>query len=164
MAVVYLVYYLAAMYPVFGMGYSDESRLPLTQVLVTYIALDVLVWIFVAVAVTRAFLILRQRVAPSPFWDGLAVGGVCCFFSYIVLHMQSAYYLAPVDLIAVLYLGRLALLSIDKMHLTMRLGTLGVLSLVVLQDSSLSAFRMYERKNVIHAKAEIGRVIRERMK
>ncbi len=159
MVVAYLAYYLAAMYPVFGMGYSDESRLPLRQVIVSYFELDALVWIFVVVVVARVFLILRGRVVPSAFWDGLALGGVCCFSAYIVLHMESAYYLAPVDLIAILYLGRFAFLSIKGMSLTVRLCTLGLLSFVVLQECSLSAFRMYERKNVIHAKAEIGRVI-----
>ena len=162
MVVTYLVYYLAAMFPVFGMGYSEESRLPLTQVIVSYCELDVLVWIFVSVVVARVFLILWKRVTPSPFWDGLALGGVCCFSSYIVLHMESAYYLAPVDFIAVLYLGRLAFFSIKKMGLTVRLCAVGVLCFVLLQECSLSAFRTYERKNVIHAKAEMGRAIRDR--
>jgi hypothetical protein len=49
-------------------------------------------------------------------WDGLAVGGVACFFGYLFLGMFSHYYLAPVDLIAVLYVGRFAILSWPSMH------------------------------------------------
>lgn len=43
-----------------------------------------------------------------------------------------------------------------------RFGQLAFLFLVLLQDLSLSAFRMYERKNVIHAKAEMGHAIEAR--
>jgi hypothetical protein len=37
-----------------------------------------------------------------------------------------------------------------------------LVSLVVLQDVLLSAFLVYERKNIIHAKTELGRVIEQR--
>jgi hypothetical protein len=164
MVVPYFLYYLAAMFPTFGMGYNKESRLPLFQVIVSYLKLDVVVWILVAATAVRIVLILRRRVLPSPFWDGLALAGIGCFASYVILHMVSSYYLAPVDLIAVLYLGRLAFLSIGTTHVAFRLCALALLSLVCLQDCSLSWFRMYERKNVIHAKAEIGHVIEGRYK
>ena len=67
------------MYPMFGMGYSKESGLPLPQVISDYLALDVLVWIFAVVVLARVFLILRRRVEPSEIWDGLALGGFCYF-------------------------------------------------------------------------------------
>ena len=124
--------------------------------------MDLLVWVLVAVVSVRIVLILRRKMAASPLWDGLALGGVGYFAGYLALRMQSAYFLAPVDLIAVLYLGRLAILSIGNMGFGTKLCVLTLLSLVLLQDLSLSAFRMYERKNVIHAKAEMGRAIKAR--
>jgi hypothetical protein len=158
----FLLYYLAVMFPNFSTRYADDFRLPLKQVLASYLKLDLLVWALVAVVLARIFLILRRKAAPSPLWDGLALAGVGYFAGYLALRIQSSYYLAPVDLIAVLYLGRLAILSMENMGLGTRLCALALLSLVLLQDFSLSAFRMYERKNVIHAKAEIGRVIKAR--
>ncbi len=160
----YILYYSAAMFPVFGMGYSEESRLPLLQVIFSYLELDVLVWIFVAVALARVFRILQRRVAPSLLWDGLALGGIGYLAGYVILRMVSSYYLAPVDLIAVLYVGRLAFKSIEVWGPVFRFAGIAVLSIVLFQDSSLSGFRMYERKNVIHAKAEIGHLIEERYK
>jgi hypothetical protein len=62
----------------------------------------------------RIYLILRHRVAPSPFWDGLPFGGVAFFIAYLYLGMFRTYYLAPVDLIAVLYIGRFLVLSWKK--------------------------------------------------
>jgi hypothetical protein len=158
----FLLYYLAAMFPNYRTAYADDFRLPLAEVLVSYLKLDLLVWVFVAVVLARIFLILRRKVAPSPRWDGLALAGVGYVAGYLSLRMESAYYLAPADLIAVLYLGRLAILSMENMGFRTRLCVVALLSLVLLQDLSLSAFRMYERKNVIHAKAEMGRVIEAR--
>lgn len=158
----FLLYYLAAMYPNYRMGYTDDFRLPLSEVLASYLKLDLLVWIFVAVVLTRFFQIIRRNVLPSPLWDGLALAGIGCFVSYLVLRLESSYYLAPVDLIAVLYVGRLAILSMEKMSVGTKSCAMALLALVLLQDISLSAFRMYERKNVIHAKAEISRVIKAR--
>jgi len=162
LVVPFLLYYLAVMFPNYGARYADNARLPLKQVLASYLELDLLAWVLVAVVLARFVLILRRRVALSVLWDGLAVAGIGCFAGYLTLRMYSAYYLAPVDLIAVLYLGRLAALSMKNMGSVARLCALVLLFFVLLQDLSLSAFRMYERKNVIHAKAEIGHVIEAR--
>jgi hypothetical protein len=160
LVVPFFLYYLAAMFPHYRTSYADDSRLPLNQVLASYLKLDLLVWVFVAVVLARIILILRRKAVPSPLWDGLALAGIGYFAAYLLLRMYAAYYLAPVDLIAALYLGRLFFLSMNNMGLATRLCALALLSLIVLQDVSLSAFRMYERVNVIHAKAEIGRTIK----
>jgi hypothetical protein len=158
----FLLYYIVAMYPNFSRHYADEFRLPLAQVLASYLKVDLLVWALVAVAFGRFLLILRRKVAPSPLWDGLALAGLGYFAGYLSLRIHGAYYLAPVDLIAVLYLGHIAILYLENMGFGTRLCAVALLSLVLLQDLSLSAFRTYERKNVIHAKVEISRVIKAR--
>ena len=160
LAVMFLLYYVAVMTPHLNMQYADEWRLPLMQVLLTYVRLDLLAWLFVAFVLGRLYLILRHRIAPSLLWDGLALGGVACFAAYLYLGIYSAYYLAPVDLIAVLYLGRFAILSLGKMRVRSKVAALIVLAVVLLQDISLSAFRVFERKNIIHGKAEIASVVK----
>jgi hypothetical protein len=162
LVVPFLGYYLAAMFPNFHTGYVDKFHLTLTQVLTAYFTLDLLVWIFVVVGLGRVFLILRRKVLPSLLWDGLALAGIAYLAGYLILRMASAYYLAPVDLIAVLYLGRLAFLSLQSLSPGVRLCALAVLTVVFFQDLSFSAFRMYEGKNVIHAKAEMGQAIKVR--
>ena len=74
--------------------------------------------------------------------------------------MYSAYYLAPVDLIAVLYVGRFVILSWGKRGLWSKAAIIALLCAVLFQDVTLSAFRMFERKNVIHGKAEIASAIK----
>jgi hypothetical protein len=162
LVVPFLLYYLAAMFPNFRSSYADTFRLPFIQVVLSYLGLDLLAWIFVCVGLVKVVLILWHKVAPSLLWDGLALAGIAYFFGYIILRMTSAYYLAPVDFIAVLYLGRLAYLSRESMGLAVRMGAVVLLALIIFQDLSFSAFRMYERKNVIHAKAEMGSAIKAR--
>lgn len=160
LAVLFILYYLAAMFPSYSTGYANEMQLPLKQVFVSYLKLDGLVWVLAAVVTVRIVQILRGKWAPAPLWDGLALGGVGCLVGYLILRMNAGYFLAPADIIAVLYLGHLAVLCAKNMGHVQRVCVLALLILVVLQDLSLSAFRMYERKNVIHAKAEMGQAIK----
>jgi hypothetical protein len=93
-------------------------------------------------------------------WDGLAFGGVLCLLAYVVgLRMFGAIYLAPVDLIAVLYVGRFAVLSWKGLRWWAKVAAAMLAFTVPLQDVSFSAFAVFERKNDIHAKAEIGSVV-----
>ena len=85
-------------------------------------------------------------------WEGFFISAV-----YVALGMESSYYLAPVDLIAVLYTGRVAILSLSGVGLRTKLVAVSILLLVCTQDLALSAFRVYERKNVVHGKALVGR-------
>jgi hypothetical protein len=162
LGLLFFVYYLAAMFPNYSFGYADESQLPLKQAFVSYVKLDLLVWVLAAVVLGRIFQILRRKATPALLWDGLALGGVGCLAGYLILRMNAGYFLAPADIIAVLYLGHLAVLSVKNMSRAQRLSAVSLLILVVFQDFSLSAFRMYERKNVIHAKAEMAQSIKMR--
>lgn len=162
LVIAFLFYYLAAMFPNYGGRYAVDSRLPFAQVLGSYAKLDLLAWVLIGVVGARFFLILRGKIVPSLLWDPLAFGASAYIAGYLVLRMESAYYFAPADVIAVLYLGRLAILAWGNAEWRVRSLIAVVLTLVVVQDLSLSAFRMYEAKNVIQAKAEMGRFIQAR--
>jgi len=162
LGVLFLLYYVAVMLPHPNMQYADILRLPMAEVLVSYIKVDLLAWLYVAVVLNRTYLVLRHRAVPSPLWDSLAFGGVACFAGYLCLGMFSTNYLAPVDLIAVLYVGRFAILSGEKMRLWSKVAAFILLFAVLLQDVSVSAFYVFERKNVTHAKAEIASVVEAR--
>jgi hypothetical protein len=164
LAVLFLLYYLGLMLPHPTMKYAEDVRRPLAELFLGYIKLDLLALLFVGIVLSRTYLIVRCRVAPSLLWDGLAFGGVACFVGYLGLGFPTAskHYVAPVDLIALLYVGRLASLSAAKMHLWGKLAALALLLAVVVQDVSLSAFRVFEQKSVIHAKGEIAQVVQAR--
>jgi hypothetical protein len=159
LGVMFWFYYLAVMFPHPNIQYAEDIRRPLSELLLGYLKVDLLALLFVGTVLFRTYLIVRRKVVPSLLWDGLAFGGVACFVGYLGLGISTAYYLAPVDLIALLFVGRLTVLSGQNMPSWAKLGTLILLITVALQDISLSAFRVLEQKNVIHAKGEIARVV-----
>jgi hypothetical protein len=140
--------------------YAHTHGLPRAEAVLGYVKFDLLAWFLVALVLVRVYLLLRQRVPPWPRWDGLALGGVACFAAYLYLGLFDAYYLAPVDLIAVLYVGRFALLTWGGRSLWSKALIMVLLGAVLLQDVALSAFLVYWRKNVIHEKAEIATVVK----
>jgi hypothetical protein len=162
LGVVFLLYYAAVMFPHPSMKYADEERLTTIEVLLSYIKLDLLAWLLMAVVLGRTYLILRRKALASPLWDGLALGGLAYFAAYLHLRMFTDYFLAPVDVIAVLYVGRFATLSWRGAQWWGKTAGLVFLFVILLQDVSLSAFSVFERKNVIHAKAEIASLIDSR--
>jgi hypothetical protein len=164
LSVLFWLYYLGVMLPHPNMQYAEDLRRPLAELFLAYIKVDLLALLFVGAVLFRTYLIVRCRVAPSLLWDGLAFGGVACFVAYLGLGISAAakHYAAPVDLIALLYIGRFAILSAGKMHSWGKLVALVLLVAVVFQDVSLSAFRVFEQKNVIHAKGQIAQIVQAR--
>jgi hypothetical protein len=159
LALLFVLHYIAVVGLDVNADYAAEHRQPVAEIELAYLKCDPLAFLLVGVAVARIWLIVRERTAPWPLWDGLAFGGVACFLGYQTLRMFSSYYLAPVDLIAVLYVGRTAVLSWGKMRRWSQL-TVAVLAFAVLvQGASVSTFAAFERKNVIRAKAEIASLV-----
>lgn len=161
-AILFLIYYVAVMFPHPKMQYAEIQRISLAQVLISYLKADPLTWLLLALLAGRLYLILRRRTEPALLWDGLALGCAACFFSYLYLHMFASNYLAPIDLVAALYIGRFAILSWGKMQPRTRLAVGTVLSFVLLQELSLTIYSVFEQKNIVHEKTEIARVIEAR--
>jgi hypothetical protein len=162
LAVWFLLYYAAVMFPHPNVQYAHDHSRSAVVVLLGYMKIDWLAWLFLAFVLSRVYLILRHRVTPSLLWDGVAFGGVAYFMTYLFLGMFSGYYLAPVDLIGVLYVGRFAILPWADSSWGTRVVIMVLACSVLVQDVSLSAFRIFERKNVIHGKAELAGVIKAR--
>ena len=94
----------------------------------------------------------------------LVVGWTGCrrcslFFPTFFWVIFSAQYLAPVDLIAVLYIGRFAILSWPTMYAGSKTLALLVTSTILLQNVLYSGLTIFMLKNVIHAKSEIASVV-----
>jgi hypothetical protein len=158
-SILFLLYYLGAMGLHHNMNFAREQQLPFLTILLGYTRLDPLAWVLVIVAAARLYLVLRRRAPLLPLWDGLAVGGVAYLLAYVYLRLFSVYYLAPVDLIALLYAGRFAVLSWEKAHFLRRSIVFVLVFIVVFPNLLLSVVKIYQRKNVIHGKVEIAGVI-----
>jgi hypothetical protein len=159
LALGFILYYASQMFPNMHAHYDQEVRLPGADAVVAYLELDWLVWLLVLVTLTRAYLILRRKAQPELLWDGLAIGGIAYFGAYLWLRMYSTYYLAPVDLIAVLYLGRVAATVWRQHGLKTKVFIAALICAVVVQEVSFSCFRMIERENVVRAKAQVAQTV-----
>jgi hypothetical protein len=158
LAVIFICFYLGVVVlrKNTSFHYATENQGAEVQIVLWYIRSDVLAWVFMAVALSRTYLILRQRTSPWPLWDGLAFGGVAYFVAYLCLRLFTVYYLAPVDLVAVLYVGRVTVLSWEKMPSWNKVVALILTFTVVSQVASLSACAVLQRKIFIHGKAVIA--------
>jgi hypothetical protein len=159
LAVLFLLCYVAVMGVHRKTSYVSIAHHPLADVVLDYLRLDLLVWLFVAIVLARIYLILRRRAMPSLLWDGLALGGVAYFLAYLGLRMFTAYYMAPADMIAVLYVGRIVVLSWEKIERWKKVATVTLALVIVVQNLLLATFALFERKNVVHAKVEIASVV-----
>lgn len=159
LAGLFLVCYFAVLGVHANLNYVYEHREPMKDIVSRYLSLDLMAWVFVGVTLWRVYRILNRRVAPSVLWDGLAFGGVCFFMGYLYLRIFSIYYLAPTDLIAVLYLGRLVIVSWKGMQSWTRAATTIVTLAILFQSTLLSTFVVFERKNTVRAKVEMASVI-----
>ena len=159
LAGLFLVCYFTVLGVHANLNYVYEHREPMKDIVSRYLSLDLMAWVFVVVTLWRVYRILNRRVAPSVLWDGLAFGGVCFFMGYLYLRIFTIYYLAPTDLIAVLYLGRRVIVSWKGMQLWTRAATTIVTLAILFQSTLLSTFVVFERKNAVRAKVEMASVI-----
>jgi uncharacterized membrane protein YidH (DUF202 family) len=159
LAIIFLLYYASVMLRHPNMKYANDYGFSLQTAVWYYLRVDLLALLLVVFLASRAYLIFRRGLTPSPFWDGLAFGGVAYYAAYIYLRMVRPYYLAPVDFIALLYVGRLLAVSWNKMRPWSRVATSVLVFAVTLQNLSFSAFHVYERENMIHAKVILADAI-----
>ncbi len=114
LTLIFVLLYVTVMSGHPHMRYAQLYGFSWGDALFYYLRIDPLGFLFVAIALARAYRILLRRSAPDLFWDGLALGGVACWAAYLYLRLCLPYYMAPVDFIAVLYVGRLIILSWRK--------------------------------------------------
>jgi hypothetical protein len=158
-AALFLAYYVLAMFPHPNMRYADQWRLSLPQVILSYLEVDPLAWVLVLIFLGRVYGIWRRGAAPSPLWDALAFGGTLYFAAFLFLRMFASYYLAPVDLIAVLYVGHFGVLSWRRTQIYKKIAMATLVSALLVFEVLLSTFCVYEDKNVVHGKAETALAI-----
>jgi hypothetical protein len=93
-------------------------------------------------------------------WDSLAVGALAYFICIVGVGLYAAYYAAPVDFVALLYLGRISLLWLSK-PTTIRVSLVTAIFLsVLLHDAAYSSFRVIERKSVISIRSQLVEFLR----
>lgn len=162
LSLVFLAYYVIITFPRTEAIYLTYRRVSAMQTARYYAGIDWLVCVFFIVVVVRTYRIFRGRTAPLSVLDPLALGGAIYSISYVCLGLTTYYYLAPVDLIAVIYLGHILLSSWGSMGLAIRAATAILVALILRQSLPRSAFLVFEEKYMIQQKAAIADLILNR--
>jgi hypothetical protein len=154
----FFLLYAVIMVPSASMGYAETHRASSggLSLLVAYLRMDLLAGVFAAVVIVRLVTLLRRPEGADPLWDPLALGALAWFAAFVVLGMLGPYYLAPVDLVAVLYLGRIV-----AQKRPMSLATSLLVAVVTAQNLMGSVYHTVERKNIMQAKAQAAYFIRD---
>jgi hypothetical protein len=160
LSVLFLILYFAFVGHYGQMNYAVERQKPFMNVLFTYTRRDLLPLLLVITLLCRIYIIMIDRSNPVLLWDGLAFGAVAYSGAFLYLGMVGGYYLAPVDFIATLYVGRIVVLWWTQMGQGEKVAMSVLGTIILLQDVVGSAYAIFERKNIIYGKAEIASVVK----
>jgi len=153
---IYLMFFLIVMLPHRSFSYISGLREPLSFVLLSYLQIDWLPFILLVVLVLRFGLFLFSDGRLDAMWDPLAIGALAYFFGVVSLRISSGYYMAPVDLFALLYLANISLLWLSKASRFRIAAVATAFFFVLFDDIAYSSFRMVERKGVITTKSQFA--------
>lgn len=154
--------YAITILPGTTLTYLTERRVPRLEVIGAYLRWDVLIWIFAVFTMIRMYRVLRGAVTPLLLWDGLACGGLAYFGAYLGMRMFREYFLAPADVIALLYMGRFVYRSWGTMATPLRVATAALGLVIVFQNLDHTSLRVLERKWFTQGKRQIAGVILDR--
>jgi hypothetical protein len=140
-------------------GYVETHKIDLGEMVMSYLKLDPLVFVFLAVVAVRMATGFRNSCEIGLFWDSLAVGGLLYALAIMGLRLFGAHYMAPVDVIAVLYLmqcARLWLRGRPPMRARL-LITVGAFIAVI--NSAFAANYLIARKAMIAGYGQFASVL-----
>ncbi|WP_145998610.1 hypothetical protein [Methyloterricola oryzae] len=157
LALIFLSYYLLIMLRT-GLGhkYIEDAKLPLSEIIALYLKSDLLLPLLIVAVVGRAAFLIRTRQCPYLFWDGCAFAALLYMLAYFVLRLFSPYYMAPVDLITLLYVSHWLIPAWPRLSRLEKLTISGVTAVVVIQILAFSNMKLVERKNLISAQVDIA--------
>jgi len=153
---IYSVLFLVVMLPYRHFSYVSGLREPIGSIMIAYLHFDWLAFLLLAAVIVRVSRFFLAGVPLDHLWDSLALGAVAYFFGILGLRINSGYYMAPVDFVALLYLAHLARIWLQSPTKARRIVTAAVVISIVLQNVAYSSFRVVERKRIIAAKSQFA--------
>jgi hypothetical protein len=157
---IYSVLFVVFMFPFNRAGYIREQSMDKKEVLLTFLRVDWLITLLVVVLAVRLVGYLSAGEKLQPLWDSLAVGAVAFLVAILGVGIYRDYYLAPVDLIAILYVGRLTALWVSK-SLRLRAAIVGAACVcLLLHNAAYSTLWILERKMEIAMESQLAQFLK----
>lgn len=163
LSAVYAVLFVAALVPNRTFSYVAEHARGLGPVLLAYLETDWLLPVLLGIVILRFGRLLLSGGDIDPMWDSLAVGSLAYFVCLLALRLYSSHYVAPVNLIAILYLARISREWLLK-PTQLRVSIMAILVVCVLiHDAAYSTFRVVQRKGVIATNVALAGFLKARV-
>lgn len=104
---IYILLYAISTFTTLETTYGADrvARNTELSVLITYLKHDLLLLSFIGVFLVRVCYVAIAKKTFDLLWDPLALGTLLYSLAYIKLKLVSVYYMAPVDFLAILYIG-----------------------------------------------------------
>jgi hypothetical protein len=146
------------------LGYVDAHKIDLGTTVMSYLQLDPLVFIFLAVVAVRMANGFRCVPEIGLFWHSLAVGGSLYALAYMGLRLFSVYYMAPVDAIAVIYLMQSARLWLREAPPMRTRLLIAIGAFIAILNSIFAADYLIVRKATIAGHVQFASFLRDFIK
>ncbi len=161
-AAIYSILFLVFMFPFpfrpssYIRNQLDVQHLDKVAALPAFLRTDWVVSLLAVVLLLRVARFVLAGQALEPMWDSLAIAAMAYFAAILGVGIYADYYLAPVDLIAVLYLGRLAALWVPP-RFSWRTAIVGMAYVcLVAHNAASSTLKILERKERILSESELA--------
>lgn len=155
-AVFVLVYVVVIARHVTTSYISANAKSATTAALSGYIHSDFVVDVLAMVLAWRLVSAAAGRRALDALWDPMAVGALAYALAYIKLGLVRDYYLAPTDVIAVLYVARAAFDGLRAQRPVAIAGVVLVVAWAFVQNVSNAAFEVLAREEFVDANVALG--------
>jgi hypothetical protein len=160
LAVLFPVLFALVMFQQRSLIYVENRQLALSSAVLTYLKVDLVLFVFLTVVAVRVLRLLRGRSKLSSFWDPLAVGGALYALAVIGLRMFRGYYTAPVDAIAILFLLQCAHPWLSERKAVRTLIVVAVCFVTLVQNIAYASVRFITRKNVIASNVQLAEFLK----
>ncbi len=158
---IYSVLFLVFMFPFHRPEFIALHRGNPIDVLLLFLRFDWLMTLLLVVLSVQlvSWLFFGKRI--EPMWESLGLGALAYFVAILGVGIYTDYYLAPVDLIAILYVGRLAASWANGPPFHWRAAAVVGLSVCLfVHEASFSALRIIERKVEILQVSELAKFLK----
>ncbi len=166
--VIYTAFFVVALLPRGNFGYIRGQRVRFgalgvapQSLLVWHLLIDWLPLILLVVFSARVARFIFSRGKLDPVLEPLAASALAYYLCLLAIRIGNAYYIAPVDFIAVIYLALVSLAWLRQPS-TLRVAILAVtFGAIMFHNALYSSFQVVDRKSVMAGKAQFVDFLRK---
>ncbi len=150
---IFVLFYILINLPHRSISYATSRSIDYQTAFLYFVESNPLLSLFLILTISRFIYLFYWRKKGDIFWDSLAIGSIGYFLFYVKIGLINNYFLAPIDLIAILYIIHVFSPILQKSWGKLLLFALG--TILVIQNIYETPKIITERFNFINARVQI---------